>query len=70
MVAEVLAAATISSPTEQAQKLRDIAKENGISPKILLSSSTAFQQSKSKHDFNEAASYVLEKNAELYRRLA
>ncbi|TVQ61888.1 MAG: DNA-binding protein [Spirulina sp. DLM2.Bin59] len=63
-------ATTISSPTGQVQKLRDIATENGISPEVLLSSKTEFQQSQSKHSFNEAASYVLEKNAELYRRLA
>lgn len=70
IVAEVIAATTINSPTEQVQKLRDIATENGISPEVLLFSRTEFQQSQSKHGFNEAASYVLEKNAELYRRLA
>ncbi|NEQ96273.1 MAG: DNA-binding protein [Cyanothece sp. SIO2G6] len=65
-----MAVITLSNPVEQVQKLRDIATANGISPEILLSSKTESQQSKSKHGFNEAASYVLEKNAELYRRLA
>lgn len=71
IVAEVIAATTtISSQTEQVQKLRDIATENNISPELLISSKTEFQQSQSKLGFNEAASYVLEKNVELYRRLA
>ncbi|GAB4218355.1 MAG: hypothetical protein OHK0012_26920 [Synechococcales cyanobacterium] len=70
IVAEMVAATTISNSTEQVQRLRDIATENGISPEVLLSSKNKFEQSQSKYHFDEAASYVLEKNAELYRRLA
>jgi len=70
IVAEVIAATGISSPSQQIERLIDIATENNISPEVLLSSKTEFQQSQPRHEFSEAASYVLEKNAELYRRLA
>lgn len=58
------------SPDEQVQKLRTIAKENDIYPETLLSGGVNAQHSQYKGEFDQAASYVLKKNAELYRRLA
>ena len=68
LVIEVIAATAIDSPDEQVQKLQVIARENGISPESLLSGTAETQRSQQK--FIEAASYVLNRNAELYRRLA
>ena len=70
LVVEVIAATTIDSPDEQVQKLQAIAKENDISPELLLSGRAEIQRSQHKRDFSGATSYVLKKNAELYRRLA
>ena len=70
IVIEVMAAAAIDSPDEQVQKLRVIAREHGIAPERLLSSKSVSQQRQHKYRFNKAVSYVLKKNAELYRRLA
>ena len=68
LIVEVIAATAIDSPDEQVQKLQAIARENGISPELLLSGRAETQCSQKK--FIEAASYVLKKNAELYQRLA
>ncbi|MEM8721058.1 MAG: hypothetical protein AAGE84_17460 [Cyanobacteria bacterium P01_G01_bin.39] len=70
IVTEMLAVSSISNSSKRAQSLRDIAIENGISPEALLSIGIESRQNNSQHSFSEAANYVINKNAELYRRLA
>ena len=70
LVVEVIAATAIDSPDEKVQKLQAIARKNGISPESLLSGTAEIQRSQNRREFSEAANYVLNKNAELYRRLA
>ncbi len=61
---------TIDIPDDQLQKLQSLAKAHGISPEELLRSSLEDWLSSPKPEFSDAASYVLKKNAELYKRLA
>jgi antitoxin FitA len=61
---------TIDIPDDQLQKLQNLAKEHGVSPEELLRSSLEDWLRSPKPEFSEAASYVLKKNAELYKRLA
>lgn len=61
---------TIDLPDSQFQKLQDLARVHGIPPEALLSASIEDWLSSPKSDFTQAAEYVLNKNAELYRRLA
>ena len=68
--ADVTAAIDITSPTEQAQALSAIATQNGIAAEALLASNPEHQQHQPTYEFDRAVNYVLEKNAELYRRLA
>lgn len=70
IISEVIAAQEIKSPEKQVEVLNSIAQKNGIEPKILISSRTATLTPRQRSDFDEAARYVIEKNAELYRRLA
>lgn len=65
-----MATYTIVLPEEQAGKLQELAQEAGISPEELLRASVREWLAHPKQDFAEAAAYVLQKNAELYRRLA
>jgi antitoxin FitA len=55
---------------EQLQKLQQLAQENSISLEELLRACIEEWLSHPKKDFTQAASYVLQKNAELYKRLA
>lgn len=55
---------------QQIQALRERAKSLGISPEQLASAAVADLVSQPAGDFEQAASRVLSKNAELYRRLA
>ncbi|MGZ3489070.1 MAG: ribbon-helix-helix protein, CopG family [Isosphaeraceae bacterium] len=61
---------TIALPEEQAHRLRELAREAGISPEQLLSAGVEEWLTRPGRDFAEAAAYVLQKNRELYRRLA
>lgn len=61
---------TITLPEEQADRLRELAQAAGTSPEELLCAGVEEWLSHSRRDFAEAAAYVLQKNAELYRRLA
>ncbi len=61
---------TVELPEVQAQQLRDLAREAGISPEQLLRGGVEEWLSRPGRDFAEAAAYVLRKNRELYRRLA
>jgi predicted transcriptional regulator len=64
------AAFTITLSPDRASKLQELAKEAGRSPEDLLRTQVESWLSQPEDDFEEAASYVLKKNAELYRRLA
>lgn len=61
---------TVNIADEQLEKLQYLARESQISLEDLLRASIADWLSYPKQDFSEAANYVLQKNAELYRRLA
>jgi antitoxin FitA len=61
---------TVTLPDEQAQRLRELAKEAGVSPEHLLNIGIEEWLRRPGQDFAEAAAYVLRKNQELYRRLA
>jgi antitoxin FitA len=55
---------------ESARRLTDLADEAGVQPEEFLRASIEEWLSRPQTSFSEAASYVLKKNAELYRRLA
>jgi hypothetical protein len=65
---------TMQLPVEltdaQLESLRDRAKSLGISPEQLAAAAVADLVERPADDFERAASKVLSKNAELYRRLA
>ena len=61
---------TISLPDELSQRLRDEAKRAGVTPEELASDRLKAWLSQLDRDFVEASRYVVEKNKELYRRLA
>ena len=61
---------TIALPEEQAHRLRELAREAGISPEQLPAPASRSGWTRPGRDFAEAAAYVLQKNRELYRRLA
>lgn len=65
-----MASITIDISESQLQKLQDLAKVHGIPPEALLRESIEDWLSSPKSEFTDAANYVLNKNAELYRRLA
>ncbi|MBH8553294.1 DNA-binding protein [Nostocaceae cyanobacterium CENA357] len=65
-----MAAITINITDHQLQKLQELAQKLGISTEELLSASLEDLLNYPKSEFNQAASYVLRKNAELYQRLA
>ena len=61
---------TVVLPEEKARRLRELAREAGVSPEHLLRVGVEEWLSYPDRDFAEAAAYVLHKNRELYRRLA
>ncbi len=61
---------TVEIPDAQLQKLQQLAQENGISLEDLLRASIEDWLGYPKSEFVQASSYVLKKNAQLYRRLA
>lgn len=67
-----MTAFTITLQDEQAEALMVRANELQIAPEELLRTQIAewLEQPSSESDFTTAATYVLHKNAELYRRLA
>ena len=65
-----MASITINIPDDQLQKLQQLAQESGISLEDLLRASIDEWLSYPKSEFVKASSYVLKKNAQLYRRLA
>jgi len=61
---------TVQLAPESARRLEELADEAGVRPEELLRSSVEEWLSRPRSGFAEAASYVLKKNTELYRRLA
>lgn len=61
---------SIELPDDQAERLRDLAIEAGVTPEELLGAGVREWLIRSDKNFAEAAGYVLRKNTELYRRLA
>ena len=60
---------TFEVPDEQAERLNAVARKSGVPLDELLRRLTGEYLDRSE-SFDEAARYVLQKNAELYRRLA
>ena len=65
-----MSAITINLSEERMQRLREIASRLGVSPEDLARMSVEELLARPNEKFEEAARHVLEKNAELYRRLA
>jgi predicted transcriptional regulator len=65
-----MAIITVSLSDERVAKLKELAQQSGLTPEELLQASVEEWLGKQKLDFDQAAAYVLEKNAELYKRLA
>lgn len=59
----------IELPEPQAEKLRGEAQRLGISPEDLATAAVVDLLNRETGDFEAAASHVLQKNRELYRRL-
>lgn len=60
----------VELPDQTATKLQEAAKRLGITPESLAQISVEEMLARFDRDFLAAASYVLNKNAELYRHLA
>lgn len=60
---------TIALSDEKARRLEELAREAGVAPEELLRASVEDWLAEPREDFARAASYVLQKNKELYRRL-
>ncbi|WP_414564217.1 MULTISPECIES: DNA-binding protein [unclassified Anabaena] len=65
-----MAAITINMTEEQLQKLQELAQKLGMSTEELLCASLEDLLNYPNNEFNQAVSYVLRKNATLYKRLA
>ncbi len=61
---------TIALSDERFLKLKELAKQAKIAPEELVRASVEEWLSRPREDFARAANYVLQKNAELYGRLA
>ncbi|HSK81182.1 MAG TPA: CopG family transcriptional regulator [Thermoanaerobaculia bacterium] len=61
---------TIALSDEKARRLEELAREGGVAPEELLRASVEDWLAEPREDFARAASYVLQKSKELYRRLA
>jgi hypothetical protein len=65
-----MATITIPLTDERLKQLKELARQNKVSPEDLARASLEDWLRQPRDDFVKAARYVLEKNAELYRRLA
>ncbi|MFN5516591.1 MAG: ribbon-helix-helix protein, CopG family [Cyanobacteriota bacterium] len=61
---------TVNISDEQLRRLQQLAQNNQVSYEELLRASIEDLLTYPKSEFTQASSYVLKKNAELYRRLA
>lgn len=65
-----MTAITIPLTEEQLRQLQARAQQAGVAPEELARTSLEMWLNRPPEEFLEAARYVLQKNAELYRRLA
>ena len=65
-----MASITVNISDEQFRRLQQLAQNSPVSPADLLSASIEDWLDCPENEFTQASSYVLKKNAELYRRLA
>jgi antitoxin FitA len=65
-----MASITVTIPDEQLEQLQQLARDSQVSPEDLVRANIEGWLAASNDEFTQAASYVLKKNAELYRRLA
>jgi hypothetical protein len=65
-----VATITIPITEERLLKLKELAKEANVAPEDLVRASLEEWLRRPKDDFARAANYVVQKNIELYRRLA
>lgn len=65
-----MASITLDVSDTQIQKLQDLATLHGIALEVLLKASLEDWLNAQKGEFVDAANYVLQKNTELYQRLA
>jgi predicted transcriptional regulator len=65
-----MAAITIPLTDDRLARLRALAEQAGVSPEEFLHRRVEQFLDRADDEFDKAAAYVLEKNAELYRRLA
>jgi predicted transcriptional regulator len=61
---------TVTLSEDRLKKLRELAKQFRIAPEELLRVSVEELIARPQEDFQKALAYVLEKNKELYKRLA
>jgi DNA-binding phage protein len=61
---------TIQLPEESLQKLKDRAKASGLEPEEFVQNYIENWLAASDEEFEAASRYVIQKNSELYRRLA
>ena len=61
---------TIALPDELMSKLQDLAERHQVAPEELLRATVEDLVSSPQASFEEAMAYVLQKNNELYKRLA
>src|SRR5205085_12682663 len=66
----VMAAITIPLSEERMERLRALAEQAGVSPEGLARAGLEDWLRQPRDDFLRAARYVIQKNKELYRRLA
>jgi predicted transcriptional regulator len=60
----------VTLPEDVTHRLQEAARRLGVSPESLIRMSLEEKLARLDEGFSEAARYVLEKNDELYRRLA
>lgn len=65
-----MATLTITLPAEIAEQLREASQKIGVKPEDLLLTSLQEKLANLDSEFIDAMKYVLQKNAELYKRLA
>ncbi len=65
-----MTAITVSLPDDRLQKLKEIAMQLGIAPEELVRISIEELLTRPEEEFQRVLEHVLNKNAELYRRLA
>ena len=61
---------TVAISEDRLERLRELARRAGVTPEDIARTGLEEWLSQRGEDFAQAAQYVLQKNAELYRRLA